>query len=152
MANVTGLAAARHEVLRRVGWDVEQAGLAGAPAMRVLVGAQRHTTIERAVRLIGLGSASMVPVAVDDQGRMRADALAAALAHDSRVRCQQHGRTSPIKGTISGPISFGSRPCHRHQSRTPRRETGGPRLTVRFQVPSTSTGFEGHWRWSRPHL
>src|SRR4051794_13861462 len=79
MANFTALAAARHEVLRRVGWDVERDGLVGAPAIRVLAGAERHDTIDRALRFLGLGTNCIVPIAVDDQGRMRADALAETL-------------------------------------------------------------------------
>jgi glutamate/tyrosine decarboxylase-like PLP-dependent enzyme len=82
MANFTGLAAARHEVLRRTGWDVESQGLIGAPPIRVLAGAERHDTIDRALRFLGLGTNCIVPIDVDDQGRMRADALAAALATD----------------------------------------------------------------------
>jgi len=79
MANFTGLAAARHEVLRRAGWDAERDGLIGAPRIRVLAGAERHDTIDRALRFLGLGTGCLVPVEVDDQGRMRADALASAL-------------------------------------------------------------------------
>jgi glutamate/tyrosine decarboxylase-like PLP-dependent enzyme len=56
MANFTGLAAARHEVLRRAGWDVERDGLIGAPPIRVLAGAERHDTIDRALRFLGLGT------------------------------------------------------------------------------------------------
>ncbi|TDW70286.1 pyridoxal phosphate-dependent decarboxylase family protein [Kribbella pratensis] len=82
MANFTGLAAARHEVLRRAGWDVERDGLIGAPPIRVLAGAERHDTIDRALRFLGLGTNSIVPIAVDEQGRMRADALAEALDAD----------------------------------------------------------------------
>ncbi len=79
MANFTGLAAARHEVLRRDGWDVERDGLIGAPPIRVLAGAERHDTIDRALRFLGLGTSCIVPIDVDDQGRMRAEALSAAL-------------------------------------------------------------------------
>ncbi len=78
MANFTGLAAARHAVLARVGWDVERRGLVGAPAVSVLVGAERHDTVDLALRYLGLGA----PVAVeaDEQGRIRPSALRAALA------------------------------------------------------------------------
>lgn len=75
MANATGLAAARHELLRRAGWDVEAAGLAGAPPLRVVVGAERHGTVDRAVRLLGIGTDAVVPVPADEQGRMRPDAV-----------------------------------------------------------------------------
>jgi glutamate/tyrosine decarboxylase-like PLP-dependent enzyme len=82
MANFTALAAARHEVLRRAGWDVERDGLIGAPPIRVLAGAERHDTIDRALRFLGLGTNCIVPIAVDEQGRMRTDALAEALDSD----------------------------------------------------------------------
>jgi glutamate/tyrosine decarboxylase-like PLP-dependent enzyme len=80
MANFTGLAAARNEVLRRAGWDVEASGLVGGPPVRVLAGEGRHDTIDRAARYLGLGRDAIVPVAADDQGRMRPEALRRALA------------------------------------------------------------------------
>jgi glutamate/tyrosine decarboxylase-like PLP-dependent enzyme len=78
MANFTGLAAGRDSVLRHAGWDVAQRGLQGAPRVRVLVGAERHDTVDLALRYLGLGAPH--PVAVDDQGRLRPDALHEALA------------------------------------------------------------------------
>ena len=75
MANFTGLAAARHAVLRRVGWDVEADGLFGAPPITVVVGGEAHTTLHKALALLGLGRNRVVTVPVDDQGRMRADTL-----------------------------------------------------------------------------
>jgi glutamate/tyrosine decarboxylase-like PLP-dependent enzyme len=75
MAHVTALAAARHQVLAQVGWDVEQDGLAGSPPIRVVVGAKRHVTVDRALRLLGIGPSSLAVVPADDQGRMRVDAL-----------------------------------------------------------------------------
>lgn len=77
MANFTGLCAGRDAVLRSAGWDVAERGLAGGPPVRVLVGAGRHDTVDVALRYLGLGAPEAV--AVDDQGRIRADALAAAL-------------------------------------------------------------------------
>jgi glutamate/tyrosine decarboxylase-like PLP-dependent enzyme len=82
MAHVTALAAARHALLERRGWDVEQRGLAQAPAIRVLCGAERHGTVDRAVRLLGIGSDSLVPLTLDDANRMRVDALRRALDAD----------------------------------------------------------------------
>jgi len=79
MANYTGLLAARHHVLDRAGWDVERRGLTGAPPLRVLAGAERHATIDRSLRYLGIGTDAIVPIAADDQGRMRPDELAAAL-------------------------------------------------------------------------
>jgi glutamate/tyrosine decarboxylase-like PLP-dependent enzyme len=75
MANFTALAAARHAVLRRVGWDVEADGLFGAPPITVVVGAEAHTTLHKALSLLGLGRNRVVTVPVDVQGRMRSDAL-----------------------------------------------------------------------------
>ncbi len=80
MAHLTALAAARHHVLAKAGWDVEQDGLAGAPKIRVIVGAERHLTIDRAARLLGFGAGCLEVVAADDQGRMRTDVLAETLS------------------------------------------------------------------------
>jgi glutamate/tyrosine decarboxylase-like PLP-dependent enzyme len=80
MGHVTALAAARHGVLAAVGHDVERDGLTGAPAIRVLACEERHVSVDRALRLLGMGSASLEPVAVDACGAMRADACAEALA------------------------------------------------------------------------
>ena len=79
MANFTALAAARHELLRRVGWDVEADGLQGAPRLRVIVGDEVHVSVIGALRMLGIGSQQIIRVAVDGQGRMRPDALAEAL-------------------------------------------------------------------------
>jgi glutamate/tyrosine decarboxylase-like PLP-dependent enzyme len=96
MAHVTALAAARGELLRRRGWDVERSGLAGAPPIRVLAGAERHSTIDRAVRLVGLGTDSIVAVEADGQGRMTPAALRAVLRDGSgpTVVCAQLGNVN----------------------------------------------------------
>jgi glutamate/tyrosine decarboxylase-like PLP-dependent enzyme len=70
MAHVTALAAARHRVLAQAGWDVPANGLAGAPPIRVVVGEKRHVTLDRALRLLGIGASSLEIVPADDQGRM----------------------------------------------------------------------------------
>ena len=75
MANVTALAAARHAVLAGVGWDVEAQGLFGAPPVTVVVGAEAHPSVLKALGLLGLGRTRVVTVPVDGQGRMRAEAL-----------------------------------------------------------------------------
>ena len=75
MANFTGLAAARHEVLRRAGWDVERQGLQLAPRVRVFAGNEVHVSVVGALRFLGFGADELELVAADDQGRMRADAL-----------------------------------------------------------------------------
>jgi glutamate/tyrosine decarboxylase-like PLP-dependent enzyme len=79
-ANTVGLAAARHRVLATAGWDVEEDGLVGAPRVRVVASAERHATIDRSLRLLGLGRRSLVEVAATAQGAIDVDALAAALA------------------------------------------------------------------------
>ena len=96
MAHVTCLAAARHAVLERVGWDVERHGLAGSPPIRIVAGNKRHVTIDRALRLLGLGSGSTVRVDVDAQGRMELAALEAALGEGDgpTIVCAQAGEVS----------------------------------------------------------
>jgi glutamate/tyrosine decarboxylase-like PLP-dependent enzyme len=79
MANATGIAAARHALLAQLGHDVERDGLWGAPRVNVVVGAEAHTTIYAALRLLGMGSDVHLAVAVDDQGRMQPEALRSAL-------------------------------------------------------------------------
>jgi glutamate/tyrosine decarboxylase-like PLP-dependent enzyme len=96
MANFTALAVARHSVLETAGWDVEVDGLSSAPPIRVIVGEERHVTIDRALRLLGLGIANLRAVPVDGQGRMRADALSAALAEITgpTIVCAQAGNVN----------------------------------------------------------
>lgn len=79
MAHFTALAAARHQVLAAVGWDVEADGLIGAPALRAVVGTHRHVTVDRALRYLGLGTATIEVVESDPAGRMDVDALRATL-------------------------------------------------------------------------
>ncbi|HEY5875626.1 MAG TPA: pyridoxal-dependent decarboxylase, partial [Ilumatobacteraceae bacterium] len=67
-ANTVGLAAARHHVLDQAGWNVEQHGLLGGPAIRVVANGERHATIDRTLRLLGLGAGALEPVATDGQG------------------------------------------------------------------------------------
>ena len=95
-ANTTALAAARHHLLAREGWDVARDGLSGAPRIRVLAGAERHVTIDRSLRLLGLGTGSLEPVPADDQGRMRADALREALGagEGPAIVCAQSGNVN----------------------------------------------------------
>ena len=75
MANFTALAAARHELLHRAGWDVQADGFQDAPRLRVIVGDEVHVSVVGALRLLGIGSKQLVRVAADEQGRMRPDAL-----------------------------------------------------------------------------
>ena len=75
MANLTALAAARHALLARAGWDVEADGLFGAPPITIVVGEEAHASVLKALGLLGLGRKRVVRVPVDGQGRMRADAM-----------------------------------------------------------------------------
>ena len=75
VAHITALAAARHAVLAKVGWDVEAKGLFGAPEITVITGAEAHPTLYKALGVVGFGRTRVVKVPVDDQGRMRADAF-----------------------------------------------------------------------------
>jgi glutamate/tyrosine decarboxylase-like PLP-dependent enzyme len=70
MASFSGLAAARHHVLKQHGWNVEQLGLQGAPRLRVLASDERHVTIDASLRYLGLGSETTQLVATDGEGRM----------------------------------------------------------------------------------
>ena len=75
MANFTALAAARHAILKKQGWDVEAKGLFGAPPVTVIVGDEVHVSVLKALSLLGFGRERVIRVPVDGQGRMRADAL-----------------------------------------------------------------------------
>jgi len=75
MANFTALAAARHALLQRAGWDVEENGLFGAPLVSVVIGEERHVSLRKALSMLGLGRARVTTVPADDQGRMIAGAL-----------------------------------------------------------------------------
>lgn len=81
MSNWTCLVAARDAVLRRADWDVASRGLAGSPGVRVLVGDERHDSVDSALRFAGLGRPE--PVASDDQGRIDVEALEWNLGHDA---------------------------------------------------------------------
>src|SRR5204862_6977470 len=92
MASVTGLAAARHALLERAGWDVERDGLFGAPPLRVVVGGEVHVSLLKALPLLGLGRERVHRVPVDGQGRVRAEALPRI---DSRtIVCIQAGNVN----------------------------------------------------------
>ncbi|WP_194763945.1 pyridoxal phosphate-dependent decarboxylase family protein [Microbacterium sp. UFMG61] len=93
MANFTCLATARNAVLARAGWDLAERGLRGSPPLRFVVGADRHGSIDRAARFLGIGRADLTVIASDDHGRMRPDALRGALADTSGplIVCLQAG-------------------------------------------------------------
>ena len=135
MANFTCLAAARDEVLRRAGWDVAERGLVGSPGVRVIVGEERHDSVDLVLRYLGLGAPE--PVAADDQGRMRrrwpcADALDAGDGRPTVVALQagnvhsgafdpfaeaiavahEHGAWVHVDGAFG--LFAGASPRHRH--------------------------------------
>jgi len=113
MANVTALAAARHELLRRSGWDVEADGLQRAPHVTVVVGDEVHVSVVGALRLLGFGSRQLVRVEADQHGRMRLDALAAALSpvDGPVIVCAQAGN---VNSGAFDPIDTIADVCARH--------------------------------------
>ena len=92
MANFSALAAARHALLRREGWNVEADGLFGSPVITVVVGEEAHPTLFKSLGLLGLGRNRVVKVPVDSQGRMRADAL--PLFSGPTIVCVQAGNVN----------------------------------------------------------
>ncbi|MET0158944.1 MAG: aminotransferase class V-fold PLP-dependent enzyme [Acidimicrobiales bacterium] len=97
MANVTGLMAARHQVLEQAGWDVEVDGLFGAPPVTIVVGGERHAAVDRALRYLGFGTAGVVPLAVDDQGALDPSDLARVLGEADggpAIVCTQAGNVN----------------------------------------------------------
>jgi glutamate/tyrosine decarboxylase-like PLP-dependent enzyme len=96
MANFTAIAAARHAVLERAGWNVEDDGLIGAPPIAVVTSDESHVTIFVSLQMLGLGRSRVHRVAADEQGRMRADALREALARieGPTIVCAQAGNVN----------------------------------------------------------
>ena len=116
IANFSCLAAARHDVLRRAGWDVEGDGLRGAPRLTVIVGEERHETVDVALRFLGLGEQRSIAVPADDQGRIRLDALTDTLAqvgNDPLIVCLQAGNVhsgafDPIADAVDLAHEYGA--------------------------------------------
>jgi glutamate/tyrosine decarboxylase-like PLP-dependent enzyme len=92
MANFSALAAARTTLLKRSGWNVEEDGLFGAPPIKVIVGAEVHVSLLKALTMLGLGRSRVITVPSDGQGRMRADALPPL--DDRTVVCIQAGNVN----------------------------------------------------------
>jgi glutamate/tyrosine decarboxylase-like PLP-dependent enzyme len=114
-ANFSGLAAARNAVLAGAGWDVERDGLAGGPPVEVVVGAERHVTIDIALRYLGLGSGRLRVVPADGQGRMDAAALPGVLAgcQGPTIVCAQAGNVNtgafdPLPAIIAAAHAHGA--------------------------------------------
>jgi glutamate/tyrosine decarboxylase-like PLP-dependent enzyme len=116
IANFTCLAAARHDVLRRAGWDVEGDGLHGAPSVTVIVGEERHETVDVALRFLGLGEQRSIVVPADDQGRIRLEALTDTLAqvgNNPVILCLQAGNVhsgafDPIAAAVDLAHQYGA--------------------------------------------
>ena len=113
MANFIGLNSARQKVLTDVGWDVNRKGLTGSPPVRVLVGQDRHATVDRALRYLGLGEP--IEVAADDQGRIRVDALREVLESGSgpTIVCLQAGN---IHSGAFDPFRAATELAHEHRA------------------------------------
>ncbi len=96
MANFTALAAARHALLRTLGWDVEERGLIGAPPLTVVTSDESHVSIFASLQMLGLGRGRVVRVPTDDQGRMRSSELMKLLADISTpvLVCAQAGNVN----------------------------------------------------------
>ncbi len=93
MANTSALAAARDQQLARAGWDVRAHGLFGAPELTVVIGENAHSTLVRALGVVGLGRDRVIRVPADDQGRMRADRLPNEVTGPTLI-CAQAGEVN----------------------------------------------------------
>jgi hypothetical protein len=121
MSHFTCLAAARHRLLASAGWDVERKGLSGAPQIRLLTTSRRHGSIERAIRLLGLGSECIIELPMDDRGRLTAEALAVGLESHTGAPMivllqagDQYGRVRSLpRADPPGPRACGMGPCRR---------------------------------------
>ena len=136
MANFSGIAAGRHAVLQRAGWDVEAKGLNGAPEVRVLVGEHAHATIFVALRLLGLGDENAIRVRADDAGRMDPEALAAELdrGEGPAIVCAQAGE---VNTGCFDPFPAIAEICERARRLAARRRGG--RALGGVQPPSSTT-------------
>jgi glutamate/tyrosine decarboxylase-like PLP-dependent enzyme len=95
LGNAVGLAAARHAVLAREGWDVEAKGLYGAPAIDIVVGDEAHATLSTALQYLGLGRDRVLRIPTDEQGRMQAESLARLLPRRGpTIVCAQAGNVN----------------------------------------------------------
>ena len=108
-ANTAGLAAGRRWVLGEAGWDVEQRGLQGAPVVRVVASAERHATIDRSLRLLGLGNDSITAVAAEANGSIDTHHLAEVLAQlDADIGSHSAGQAPPIVCLQAGNVNTGA--------------------------------------------
>ena len=114
--NNVGLAAARHRVLANVDWNVERDGLFGAPPIRVVAGAERHATIDRGLRMLGIGDGSIESVAADANGAIEVGDLERVLSNGRDgpiIVCLQAGNVNtgafdPLRAAIEVSHRFGA--------------------------------------------
>lgn len=113
MAHVAALAAARHHLLREVGWDVESEGLYGAPEIHIVASAHRHLTLNRALRILGFGAGRVKSVPTDADGRMLLDDLESVLrtCTGPTIVCLQVGDVNT--GAVD-PVAAACDIAHRH--------------------------------------
>ena len=102
VANLCALAAARHVVLKRVGWNVEAQGLFGAPPITIIISEEAHPSVTKSLGVLGLGRSRVVKVPVDNQGRMRADKLPAIVG--PTIVCLQAGNVNTGSFDPAGEI------------------------------------------------
>jgi glutamate/tyrosine decarboxylase-like PLP-dependent enzyme len=107
MANFSCLLAARHALLERAGWNVEEQGLFGAPAITLVVGDEVHVSVLKALSMLGLGRARATRVPADEQGRMRADRL--PVLDQRTIVCIQAGNVNTGAFDPAGEISARAR-------------------------------------------
>jgi glutamate/tyrosine decarboxylase-like PLP-dependent enzyme len=115
-ANTVGLAAGRHQVLARAGWDVERDGLLGAPPVRVVASEERHATVDRSLRLLGFGTACVEPVAADANGAIDVEDLERVLASGPAgpvIVCLQAGN---VNTGACDDLVRGCSVAHRHDA------------------------------------
>ncbi len=110
-ANTVGLAAARHRVLADAGWDVERRGLLGAPPVRVLAGEERHGTIDRSLRLLGLGTDAVEAVPAGPNGAIDLAALRSSLRAGPTILCLQAGN---VNTGACDPLREATELAHEH--------------------------------------
>jgi glutamate/tyrosine decarboxylase-like PLP-dependent enzyme len=116
MAHATAFASARHKLLGDRGWNVEEKGLAGAPQLRVLTTENRHESIIRAVRLLGIGSNAITYVPTDNQGRMNTGELERALGKAADAPTIVSLQAGDLNTGIFDPFAEACRIAHEHDA------------------------------------
>ena len=142
MANFTCLAAARHEVLRRAGWNVEDDGLQRAPKLTVIVGDEVHVSVVGALRMLGVGARELVRVPVDGQGRLRQRRVRAHARESRAARRSSASQAGNVSTGASDPFMpiIGPRTRGAHGSTSTARSACGPRPCQSSHTASTVCG------------